>query len=345
VPELVKVLSIDGGGVRGIIPATVLGKIEAKTGKPISESFDLISGTSTGGLLALALTKPDEEGKPAWSANDLIGFYENEGPRIFTVWRWERLRGVRKLFGAKHCGKRLYGALSSYLEPARLKDTLTDVLVVTYDIERSMPWVFRSRKAKASPHAYDFSVADVAYATCAAPTYFPPMRMFMEEGRNYLALVDGGVVANNPAMHAYVEARSMYPRSDILLVSLGTGMIHQRIPYTSERGWGLFKWAQPIMKVVFDGVSRSVDTHLAQLLREDRYFRFQVELQQSSMDDATPWSIRELKLRAEYILYHDKGRIDELCELLSTGAAPAASRTAALEIARRRPANGSAPPY
>ncbi len=111
----------------------------------------------------------------------------------------------------------------------------------------------------------------------------------------------------------------MYPRSDILLVSLGTGLIHQRIPYKSERAWGLFKWAQPIMKVVFDGVNRSVDTHLAQLLREDRYFRFQVELQQGSMDDATPWNIRELRLRAEYILYHDKARIEELCALLGTG--------------------------
>ncbi len=325
-PELVRVLSIDGGGVRGVIPATVLSKLEDKTGKPVAELFDLICGTSTGGLIALALTKGDEQGRPVWAARDLVRFYEEEGREIFPSWRWEKLRLFKKLFGAKHCGRRLRSALVSYLEQARLKDALTDVLVVSYDIERSVPWVFRSRKAKGAPASYDFPIADVACATCSAPTYFPPMQMATEEGRNYLALVDGGVVANNPAMHAYVEARAMYPRSDILLVSLGTGAVHQRVPYTGDKGWGLFKWAQPIMKVVLDGVSKSVDDHLRQLLRSDRYFRFQVELQKGSMDDASPWTIRELTLRAEYLLYHDKSRIEELCALLSTSPRPSAGR-------------------
>ncbi len=336
VPDLVKVLSIDGGGVRGIIPAIVLGKLEEKTGKPVAELFDLICGTSTGGLIALALTKGDEQGNPTWTARDLVQFYEEEGREIFPSWRWEKLRLFKKLFGAKHCGRKLRAALLGYLNQTRLKDALTDVLIVSYDIERSVPWVFRSRKAKGSPANYDFPIADVACATCSAPTYFPPMQMAIEEGRNYLALVDGGVVANNPAMHAYVEARAMYPRSDILLVSLGTGDVHQRVPYTGEKGWGLFKWAQPIMKVILDGVSKSVHSHLRQLLREDRYFRFQVELQKGPMDDASPWTIRELTLRAEYLLYHEKNRIEELCALL---AAPPGPSTAAKRTEGRSPAS------
>jgi patatin-like phospholipase/acyl hydrolase len=86
-----KVLSIDGGGIRGLIPAMVLAEIERRTGKRIAEMFDLVAGTSTGGILALGVTKPGQDGKPEYSAKKLIDLYETEGGKIFSIPVWHRI--------------------------------------------------------------------------------------------------------------------------------------------------------------------------------------------------------------------------------------------------------------
>ena len=88
--DVIKILSIDGGGIRGLIPAVVLAEIEKRTGKPASELFDLIAGTSTGGILALGLTCPAADGRPRYSAERLIDLYQKEGNRIFNRSRWRR---------------------------------------------------------------------------------------------------------------------------------------------------------------------------------------------------------------------------------------------------------------
>src|SRR5215210_4815135 len=97
-----KVLSIDGGGIRGIIPAMVLAEIEARTGKRSAEMFDLVAGTSTGGILALGLTKPGQDGKPEYSAKKLIDLYETEGRKIFSIPVWHRVHSVGGLAEEKY---------------------------------------------------------------------------------------------------------------------------------------------------------------------------------------------------------------------------------------------------
>ncbi len=87
---MIRVLSIDGGGIRGIIPSVVLAAIEQRTGQPIANTFDLIAGTSTGGIIALALAKPGQGSKPQYSADQLIQLYEQEGQRIFSRSLWHR---------------------------------------------------------------------------------------------------------------------------------------------------------------------------------------------------------------------------------------------------------------
>src|ERR687894_1010021 len=103
--ETFKVLSIDGGGIRGIIPAMILAEIEDRTGKRIAEMFDLVAGTSTGGILALGLTKPGQGGKAEYSAESLIELYETEGGRIFDRTVWHRLHSVGGLAEEKYSSK------------------------------------------------------------------------------------------------------------------------------------------------------------------------------------------------------------------------------------------------
>ncbi len=314
----VRILSIDGGGIRGIVPALVLAEIENRAGGPIAGMFDLIAGTSTGGILALGLTKPDGAGKPAFSAAELVKLYEQKGQEIFSRSVWHRIRAMGNMAEEKYPSDGIEGVLGDYFGATRLKEALTEVLVMAYEIERRIPFLFRSARARKDA-AYDFAMKDVARATSAAPTYFEPLQLPPKAKGDYWALIDGGVYANNPAMCAYVDARTAWPDADdILLVSLGTGVLTRRLPFNEVTGWGLARWAQPILNVVFDGVSSTVDYQLQQLLPSKpdgaRYLRFQTRLDEGSddMDDAGKTNLRVLRLLAESLIRDKKSTIEAL---------------------------------
>jgi uncharacterized protein len=321
--DLIRVLSIDGGGIRGIIPAMVLAEIEKRTKKPVSELFELIAGTSTGGILALGLTKPDDRGRPHYTAEELISLYEREGATIFSRSPWHKLYSLGNLAEEKYPSDGIDKALEDYFGQARLQDALTETLITSYDIERRLPFFFRSRHAK-EYRSYDFPMKQVARATSAAPTYFEPAKIESEDSSDYYALVDGGVFANNPAMCAYAEVRNTRPGAgDFLLVSLGTGELTRSLPYEEVKGWGLALWAQPILSVVFDGVSDTVDYQLRQLVPPtsngtERYYRFQMRLNEGNddLDDASRTNLRVLRLLAEAIIRDNDKVLDALCDQL-----------------------------
>jgi uncharacterized protein len=320
----IKVLAIDGGGIRGIIPATVLAEVERRTGAAVSDAFDLIAGTSTGGILALALTKPGEAGAPAYAAEELVELYEEEGPRIFSRSLWQCIRSGKGLLDEKYSADGLEQAFDTYFGDARLSDALTDVIVTAYDIERRDTFFFKSGKARADA-AHDFAMRDAAHATSAAPTYFEPVRI--ERGAGHLALVDGGVFAVNPAMSAYAEALGSEPSGaageggsarDVLILSLGTGELTRPLPWSEAKDWGLVEWAKPILDVVFDGVADATDHHLERLLGPGRYYRFQTTLDRASddLDDASDENLERLKREAAELIARDEERLDEVCRKL-----------------------------
>jgi uncharacterized protein len=305
-----------------MIPAVVLSEIEKKTGKRIAEMFDFIAGTSTGGILALALTVPGPDGQPKYSAAELIELYSKEGPRIFSRDMWHRVRALGNLMEEKYPATGLVEVLQSYFGETRLKDALKPVLVTSYEIEQRIPWFFRSSKAKADPE-YDFPMWQVARSTSAAPTYFEPEQILTPDARTgYYALIDGGVYANNPAMCAYVDMRCADPDCEIVLASLGTGELLRPYSYHEAKGWGLAKWAQPLLNIIFDGASKTVDFQLSQLLpmidNQQCYYRLQTELTRASddMDDATAKNLRLLKLQGEELIRKSAATIDSLCAQL-----------------------------
>ena len=115
---LVRILAIDGGGIRGLIPAIVLADLERRTGRRTAELFDLIAGTSTGGILACGLTRPGDGDAPAFSAADLIGLYESEGPEIFHRPCCGRIASVGGLTDERYDDRGLTAALARYLDGA-----------------------------------------------------------------------------------------------------------------------------------------------------------------------------------------------------------------------------------
>jgi patatin-like phospholipase/acyl hydrolase len=319
----ITILSIDGGGMRGIIPATLLTEIEKRTGKPISTLFDLIAGTSTGGILTLGMVKPDQHGLPAYTAQQGLGLYEREGGRIFASDVWHRLQSLGNTAEEKYPSEGIETVLDQFFGETRLKDALTDVLVTSYDIERRMATFFKSRKARTDP-AYDFPMKRVARATSAAPTFFEPLRLEALTPDEYYPLVDGGVHSNNPAMCALAEAMAAHKDADdYFVVSIGTGQLTHPIPYDKAKNWGLIGWVKPLIEIMFDGMVNTVDYELRQFLpdREGvrRYYRFQPMLteQTATIDDARQNTLRLLKLTAEDLVRNREQDVAAMCQRLS----------------------------
>lgn len=320
--RLFKILAIDGGGIRGIIPAILLAHIESITGRPIATLFDLVAGTSTGGILALGLTIPKISGGPLHSAQNFVEMYQREGPKIFSRSLWRRIVACNNLIEEKYCAAGIEAVLTDYFGESRLADATTDVLVTSYEIERGFPFFFKSSHARERP-SYDFPARLVARATSAAPTYFAPMKLPSATNTDYYTLIDGGVFANNPAACALVEARATHPEaSDLLVVSLGTGALNLSLSYAEARTWGVARWAVPLLNIVFDGVSSTVDYQLRQLLPDNmgecqRYYRFQTTLDghDHALDNTSSSNITALKGLAASLIEEESG-LDKLCKKL-----------------------------
>lgn len=317
-----RVLSIDGGGIRGLIGALVLAEIERRTQRPTAELFDLVAGTSTGGIIACALARPaDGDGGgasgPRFSAEELTGLYEDEGPRIFHRSLLKRLSSVDGVLDERYASDGLVTALHEYLGDARLSDALVPLLVPAYDIERRQALFFRSERARADP-AFDFALADVAHATSAAPTYFEPAVVTDAAGAQRYALIDGGVFAANPSMSAYVDLVRDGREPDVdVLASLGTGTAIRPLLDEQARGWGQLEWARPVIDVLLSSAAETVDFQLAHLLG-DRYVRLQQRLETASddLDDASPRNLRALRAEADRLIRERTAAIDALCARL-----------------------------
>lgn len=337
-----KVLAIDGGGIRGIIPAMVLHYIEEKTGKPIADLFDFIAGTSTGGILALGLTKRNSDyplgHEPEYTAEELVNFYHQYGRRIFT----ESIpTAIDDYILPKYSQEGRQEVLENLLGGAKIEDALREVLIPSYDIELREPIFFTSNPQAEQPKGYSgrkictgFTMVEAAMATSAAPTFFPPYKLdtahYTAEG--YYALVDGGVFVNNPASLAMMEAMISYKRekakellrTETLVVSLGTGSLTRQYSYKKAKNWGQIQWALPILNVVMDGQSEGVAYQLNDLMVSEgdhrNYYRFQLPLtsddQHDQMDNASPENLEYLSKRGRRLIDQEQESLDQLCDQL-----------------------------
>jgi patatin-like phospholipase/acyl hydrolase len=316
-----RVLCIDGGGIRGIIPALILAEIEERTQKPISQLFDYIAGTSTGGILSLGLVMPNAEGRPRYSAKDLVGLYQEKGANIFSVDAWKSISSGGGILDEKYSQVGIENTLQQYFGKTTLKDALTEVMVTSYDLETRRPYFFKSNKAKQDPRR-NHLFWQAARATSAAPTYFEPFKLETDDELMYFSLVDGGVFANNPAMCAYAEVMRMAKNNKLFVVSLGTGeMSAQSISHDKAKDWGVAQWIKPLIDIMMDGNSDTVDYQLQQIIAADddsEYYRLQAKLtkESSEMDNATKENIRKLKIIAQEVLADNLQMVDKICKRL-----------------------------
>lgn len=304
-----KILSIDGGGIRGIIPALVLAEIEERTGKAIAESFDLIAGTSTGGILAMGLAKGSPDGKPQYSATDMVGIYQTRGKEIFPRSFWRGVSTVAGLVDPVYSADGIEKVLIEYFKEDSLNSAVTNVLITSYDIVKRKPLFLKSWRKEYGP----VKMRHAARATSAAPTYFKPANIPV--GDELRGLVDGGVFINSPSVSAFAEAKRMFPdENEFLLLSLGTGELTRSIPYNDAIEWGKVEWLSPLLSCMFDGVADAANYQMNMFLGEN-YIRLQTDLTIASddMDNASGGNIENLKAEANKLIANQQAEIERVC--------------------------------
>ncbi|OIS99329.1 PREDICTED: patatin-like protein 2 [Nicotiana attenuata] len=347
--KLVTILSIDGGGIRGIIPATILEYLESQLqeldGKDarLADYFDVIAGTSTGGLVTAMLTTPDKEGRPLFAAKDIVPFYLEHGPKIFPhngglLGSIKRM--LKSLVRPKYNGKYLHKVIKEKLRETRLHETLTNIVIPTFDIKNLQPTVFSTFEAKENS-LMDARLSDICISTSAAPTYLPA-HYFKNQDKDgnvqEFNLVDGGVAANNPALVAtsQVTKQILHGNPDFfpvkpedygrfLMISLGTGSSTKMKPkYNAKTAakWGICKWllyggSSPILDLLTHASDDMVDFHISALLQalhsENNYLRIQDDTlngTDSSVDISTKVNMKKLVEIGKNLLKKTVSRIN-----------------------------------
>jgi predicted acylesterase/phospholipase RssA len=342
VSKTVLVLAISGGGVRGIIPAVFCKKIEAFGGAPLCRQFDLIAGTSTGGVIALLLTRPnpDKPDEPMFLAQDVADLYLKHAKDIFSPPEgYSSDSGTRPAFPPSN----VVGTFEQYFPKQKgceLRDALTHTVVTSYDLVARAPYLFDSSLARTSDPD-NYYMLDAAQATSAFPGLFGagvviksvnlyPDLPGLDAIPQVRAFIDGGVSGANPAMTAYSTARAMYGAdTDIIVVSMGTGHYMETIPPSED--WGIHQWAgtpaegMPLVDVLFDATDHSADDLAALVLPKDNYFRLQIDLPKELSGIATFNDVPQLADVAEKAIETTlKDTFDRL-QMRMAGAA--ASRT------------------
>ncbi|GAV78829.1 LOW QUALITY PROTEIN: Patatin domain-containing protein, partial [Cephalotus follicularis] len=350
--NLITVLSIDGGGIRGIIPATILGFLEAQLQKldgekaRIADYFDVIAGTSTGGLVTAMLAAPNEENRPLFAAKDIKDFYLEHCPKIFPQDSSPfatATKVIKSLKGPKYDGKYLHNVVKEKLGDTLLSQTLTNVVIPTFDIKRLQPVIFSSYQVKKTP-LINAPLSDICIGTSAAPTYLPAhyFETKNSSGKVQFNLIDGGVAANNPALVAMNEVTKEVTRQSsdffsikptdydrFLVLSLGTGSAKTQEKYDANEAaeWGLLGWltsdhSTPLIDVFTESSSDMVDFHLATLFTalhsEQNYIRIQDDTLNettSSVDVATKENLDNLVKVGEELLRKPVSRVN-----METGA-------------------------
>ncbi|KAB2626450.1 patatin-like protein 3 [Pyrus ussuriensis x Pyrus communis] len=342
--KMVTVLSIDGGGIRGIIPGTLLAFLESKLQQldgpsaRIADYFDIIAGTSTGGLVTTMLTAPNKDNRPMYEAKDINNFYLDHTPKIFPQKsRNDFMTSITSMVGAvkgpKYDGKYLRALTKGLLGDLTLKQTLTNVVIPAFDINYLQPVIFSTIDAKEKSEK-NAKLSDICVSTSAAPTFLPAHYFEVKDNEGKTRpfnLVDGGVAANNPTMMAisHINREMLKNNSEpmyatrLQVLSLGTGSAKHEGKYDAARAsrWGLLNWmfhngSTPLVDIFGDASCDMVDFHVSTLFDslqvKDNYLRIQEDSligDEASVDIATEKNLRRLVEIGEALLKKQVSRV------------------------------------
>ena len=288
-----RILTIDGGGMRGYIPAAIIVELERRSGKQCCEIFDLIAGTSIGGILASLLSI----GMPA---SEAMKFFTVDGKMIFKK-HWWRAFG---LIVPRYAAEPIERVLQKRLAGASKKDCKTKLLVTSLELKSQQPFFFKNYES-----SKDELLWKIARATSAAQTYFPAF--FWRDPTGDKTFWDGGNVANNPSLCAYADAIKLWgDESEMNFLSLGCGS--QTVSFSAKKiiNGGALRAAAATIGMLFEAGSEDVDYQMNQILGND-YIRIQPEISESiALDDASENGLSKLNRAAMNCIYENSHILD-----------------------------------
>jgi patatin-like phospholipase/acyl hydrolase len=324
--KTVKILSIDGGGIRGILPATFLAALEERLQEKadninihLADYFDFMAGTSTGGLLSCVYLSPDEQNasRPRYTAKQALEFYFAYGNSAFKPYYDEKNSGGFH----KYSPEGLEAQLKMFFKDLKLSQLIKPCCVTAYDLNHSEPYLFSSHKAVGDPRS-DYYIRDISRATSALPGIFPPAKINSFADRSY-NFIDGSIFAYNPALFAYVQAKEMFPHAEnFFLLSLGTGHVStaysdKQLDDNTDKNW-----ARVLADIAFAAHSDMVDYQLDDIFKRNphsRYTRLQPSLQglNKEMDDVSPLNIQALYGAGQEFVKSNEKTLMEIVNILA----------------------------
>jgi len=320
-----RILSIDGGGIRGIIPSVWLSHMESELGKPIHECFDMFVGTSTGAIIVSALSNKT-------APQNVLDLFKNKSHIVFPsfVFRaWDTLKRTftQGPFCPKYSGEGLKQILQESYGETMFGDLEKTTLITSFDTWHRRPFIMKSnhRNALLRP------LWQVVKASSSAPTLFPAEPMEVKGTR--VGLIDGAVAANNPAAIGIAEAVKLGQKiEDIWVLSLGTGAVENPIPVDKVINWGIIQWLPHALDVIMEGnlevmdyISRKElqyqpEQPTAHCNKLTRYNRIQMPLDKchKSLDNASKANVAKLESEALNYIDQEKELFDNIIQQLKS---------------------------
>ncbi|MGD9733471.1 MAG: CBASS cGAMP-activated phospholipase [Desulfamplus sp.] len=301
--NLFRILSIDGGGIRGIFPAHVLRCIEERLQINLFDTFDMIAGTSTGSIIAAGVAT-------CVPAVDMVTMYKKHGAGIFRKKRFflpgKTLKNFQPMFDSVYDAQYLENVLTKVFQEKRLGDIKKPLLLPSTDIGNGCVHVLKSGYSKDFNRDTKVLLKDAVLASCSAPTYFDPHRL------NEYLLADGGLWANNPALAAVIDAQKRFgvPQGNIQILSIGTGHFKTMYGTKLSRKWGVINgWKnKEFINFILSLQSQSALNYLKLMLRPEQIKRIDFESDLPlPLDDVS--ILDDLISKADYNFTHESKAI------------------------------------
>ena len=324
-----RILSIDGGGIKGIVPAVILLHLEnllkqlsKNQNSRIHDYFDLFSGASTGAIIIAGLLSPDKNNRAKYSSEEILELYLENGHIIFNSSLFQEIKSVSGIVNVKYDPEGLESIFEKYFGKSELKGLLKPSLIPVYDLSRGKNYFFRQQKALISPR-HNFYVKDLLRGATSALSYFPPSQISTVNGLEHRCFIDGGVFANNPALSAYAEFRyhnSNLHAKDTMMLSLGTGRKTTNLDCEVTANWGAAEWLYQGSYLTSNAVASASDYQLNAVYdNKPNYLRLDASFddeQSSSMDNTDKEYLDYLISLGESIVRDKKSEIHAFAQEL-----------------------------
>lgn len=320
--RVVRVLSVEGGAIHGILPAYMLNYLSKKTGKPVTELFDVMAGTSSGSITVTTLNTPNSQGQPKYNTKDLIGIYNHIGPQLLHNPWYHKLLTFDGLIGPMLPASNLDRAFEHYLgKDTRFDQLIKPVVVPVYNVQERHVIFFKSWLAGKN-NKPDYYTHQVVSAATATPGVFPPVVIQSLNTQKRILVADAFNAVNQPDAVALSAAIKLFPNRKYLLISLGTGQSSPPINPDQALYWGLAKWMDYILIDFMRGqVSQTIrNMENLQHFIPNRltYYHIDGQLPPTVYDpfNVSPSSMKALNQAAQNIVKQHKKELDKIaCEL------------------------------